>query len=152
MSDWTQLQTAITTAVQALGYELWGIELTRQGKQQCLCIYIDSPEGVGVDDCAKVSRQVGVLLDAEDMISAGGYRLEVSSPGLERPLFKKVQYERYVGHKIKLRLCGAKDGRRNFIGTLQAIVGDDITLLLDDAKTLELPLASIDKANLIADI
>ena len=90
-----------------------------------LRVYIDSENGVGVDDCAKVSRQVSGVLDVEDPIS-GEYTLEVSSPGMDRPLFKLSQYQDYIGHVVQLRLRMPFDGRRKFKGVLNGIEDEDI--------------------------
>lgn len=151
MSEISRLHEVVSTAVQALGYELWGIDLARGNKQQCLRIYIDSADGVNVDACAEVSRQVSTVLDVEEIIK-GAYRLEVSSPGLDRPLFNQAHYERYVGQKIKLRSRIALQGRRNFIGLLKAVEDDKITLLLDNNQSQDLLWSQIEKANLVMEL
>ena len=105
----------IGTTVQALGLELWGVELLQQGRYSLLRVYIEREEGVTIEDCEKVSRQVSALLDVEDPI-AGEYTLEVSSPGVDRPLYRVEQYAKYVGSELNLKLRRAVSGRRKFKG------------------------------------
>jgi len=87
------LQAMLAPAVAAVGFELWGVEFFQQGRHSVLRLFIDGPEGVGVDDCARVSHQASGVLDVEDPI-AGEYTLEVSSPGWDRPLFTLAHYAR----------------------------------------------------------
>ena len=143
----TVLRELIEPVVSALGYELWGVEMLSQAHRSMLRIYIDGPEGVNVDDCAKVSRQIAGLLDVEDPIP-GEYTLEVSSPGMDRPLFNRAQFEAFVGHVVKVKLRSPFEGRRNFSGRLSAVEGDDVVLAIDDEEYL-LPLEAIDKANVV---
>lgn len=135
--------------VESLGYEFWGLEYI-QGRGATLRIYIDrdSDEGISVDDCALVSHQVSGVLDVEDPIS-GEYNLEVSSPGMERPLFIIDQWARYVGEDIQIRLLAPVAGKRRLTATLTAIEGDDV--LLDvKGEALRVPFAQVDRANLVA--
>jgi ribosome maturation factor RimP len=138
------IQAVLEPTVEALGFELWGLELLSQGRHSLLRLYIDGEKGVNVDDCAEVSRQVGGVMDVEDPIS-GEYTLEVSSPGVDRLLFKPAQYVGYVGEWIELRLRAPYEGRRKFKGTLKAIEGEDIVIQVDDHEFL-LPHSSIEKA------
>ncbi len=147
MANVQQIQQFIEPAVIALGYELWGIDYIPQGQQSTLRIYIDSPNGVTVDDCAAVSHQASGILDVEDVIQSR-YTLEVSSPGMDRPLFKLEHYQQYVGEFIKVKLRIAFDGRRKFAGVLTAIEGDEIIVRVDNEEYV-LPLDSIDKANIV---
>jgi ribosome maturation factor RimP len=110
-------------------------------------IYIDSPDGITVDDCAKVSRQVSSVFDVEDPIM-GEYTLEVSSPGMDRPLFKLEQYRQYIGEKVKIKLRIPFDGRRNFAGQMTGVEDEDIVVAVDDNEYL-LPFDLIDKASII---
>src|SRR5690554_4251416 len=96
------LQELVAPAVEALGFELWGLEYHSRNRQTLLRIFIDGPDGVTVDDCAAVSRQISAVMDVEDPI-AGEYTLEVGSPGLDRPLYTLEQFQRYVGEPVKLR-------------------------------------------------
>ena len=147
MSKQALLARMIEPAVKALGFELWGIEFFAQSKRKLLRIYIDGPNGINVDDCAAVSHQVSGILEVEDPI-AGEYVLEVSSPGMDRPLFKLDQYERYIGEELKLRLKIPYEGRRNFSGVLTAVENDEIVLHEGDTEYL-LPFETIDKAHIV---
>ena len=114
-SSVTLVTELIDTTIQALGVELWGVELLQQGKYSLLRIYIEREEGVTIEDCEKVSRQISALLDVEDPI-AGEYTLEVSSPGMDRPLFTIEQYSQFIGSEVELKLRRPLDGRRKFKG------------------------------------
>ncbi len=141
-----KLQALLSPTVEALGFELWGLEHLTQGKHSLLRLYIESEAGVQVDDCAKVSAQVGALLDVEEPIS-GEYVLEVSSPGLDRRLFRLDQYPSYVGEELEVRLRTPFEGRRKFKGVLRGVEGEDIVLLVDDHEYL-LPFGDVDRAQL----
>ena len=141
------LKALLQPVVEALGCELWGLQLDSGGKRKLLRIYIDREEGIGVEDCERVSRQSGAVLDVEDAIS-GEYVLEVSSPGMDRPLYELGQYERYIGEDVSLRLRFAYDGRRNFKGRLMGVDGDEIVLVVADTEYL-FPVEGIDKANVV---
>lgn len=150
MANVQQVQELIESAVTALGYELWGVQLLSQGRHSTLRIYIDKPEGINVDDCAAVSHQVSGILDVEDPIKSQ-YTLEVSSPGIDRPLFKLEQYQRYVGEDIALRLRTPFEGRRKFSGLLKAVEADNIIVRVEDEdEEYVLPFESIDKANIVS--
>ncbi len=142
-----QLQELIEPGVVALGVELWGIEYITQGRHSTLRIYIDSEKGIDVDDCAKVSHQVSGVLDVEDPIT-GQYTLEVSSPGMDRPLFTLEQFAAYAGSQIQVRLRVAFEGRRKFKGLLNGVEGDDVLVVVDNEEYL-LPIEYIDRANVI---
>ena len=136
--------------VESLGYEFWGLEYI-QGRGATLRIFIDrdSDEGVSVDDCALVSHQVSGVLDVEDPIS-GEYNLEVSSPGMERPLFTIEHWSRYIGEDIQIRLLAPVAGKRRLTATLTAIEGDDVLLDVKKGEALRVPFAQVDRANLVA--
>ncbi|MCY1263251.1 Ribosome maturation factor RimP [compost metagenome] len=142
-----QLQALLAPVVEALGYECWGLEFISQGRHSLLRVYIDRPEGILIDDCETVSRQVSGVLDVEDPIT-GEYTLEVSSPGMDRPLFTLEQFARYVGEQVKIRLRTPYERRRNFQGILRGVEEQDVVVLVDDHEYL-LPIESIDKANII---
>nr|WP_243434422.1 MULTISPECIES: ribosome maturation factor RimP [unclassified Pseudomonas] len=142
-----QLQALLAPVVEALGYECWGLEFISQGRHSLLRVYIDRPEGILIDDCEIVSRQVSGILDVEDPIS-GEYTLEVSSPGMDRPLFTLDQFARYVGEQVKIKLRTPFERRRNFQGILRGVEEQDVVVLVDDHEYL-LPVDSIDKANII---
>jgi ribosome maturation factor RimP len=129
-----------------------GLELVHWGtagprNNFVLRIYIDKPGGVSLGDCEAVSNQVGTLLDVEDLI-ANRYVLEVSSPGIERGLYKRADYERFAGSRIKLRTIEPIDGQRNFRGKLLGLVGDNISFDADGRGQLEIPFEQIAKANI----
>lgn len=147
MAKEQQLQAILAPPVVALGYEFWGLEYFTHGRQSVLRVFIDRAEGITVDDCALVSRQLSAVLDVEDPIAAE-YTLEVSSPGMDRPLFTLEQFGRYRGEQVKVRLRAPFDGRRNFNGTLVGIEGDEIVVAVEDHEYL-LPVELIDKAQLV---
>lgn len=142
-----QIAELIAPTVEALGLELWGIELQQQGKYSLLRIYIENREdGVSIEDCEKVSRQVSALLDVEDPIS-GEYTLEVSSPGMDRPLFTAEQFGLYVGETVNIRLRTAMQGRRKFKGVIER-VNEGVVDLLVDGESVAIQLTDLDKANI----
>lgn len=144
----THIVELIQPTVEALGVELWGVEYLIQGKYSVLRVYIDrQDEGVTIDDCERVSRQVSGILDVEDPIP-GEYTLEVSSPGMDRPLFHLEQFARFAGELASVRLRTPVDGRRKFKGVIQSVSDDSVTLLVD-GKEYQLPAVAIDKANLV---
>lgn len=142
-----QLHDMLAPAVEALGFECWGIEYLSQGRHSLLRVYIEHPEGVTVDGCALVSSQLSAILDVEDPIS-GDYTLEVSSPGMDRPLFTLAQYAQYSGEQARIRLRTPHEGRRNFQGIIRGVEGDEVVVLVDEHEYL-LPIDSIDKGNII---
>lgn len=143
-----QLETLLEPVAASLGCDLWGLEYLPQGKHRSLLrIYIDKADGIGVEDCEKVSRQASSVLDVEDPISSE-YILEVSSPGMDRPLFKLHQYVSNAGEQASIRLRIAFDGRRNFKGLLKGVEDDDVVLEAGGEEYL-LPFELIDKANII---
>ncbi|VAW90378.1 Bacterial ribosome SSU maturation protein RimP [hydrothermal vent metagenome] len=147
----TQLEELLSPVVVSLGYEFVGMEYLPQGKHSLLRIYIDKPEGVTVDDCSTVSHQVSGVLEVEDPIN-GHYVLEVSSPGLDRPLFKFEDFERFSGHNVQIRLQIPLDGRRNYKGLLEGVQTDGqlVDVAIDD-EIISLPWDRIEKARLIAE-
>ena len=144
----SELKQLLGPVVEALGCELWGLELQTGGKTKLLRIYIDRAEdGIGVDDCERVSRQASAVLDVEEAIN-GEYILEVSSPGMDRPLYELNQYEQYIGEDISLRLRFPYEGRLNFKGRLTGIDNDEIVLVVTDHEFL-FPVEGIEKANVV---
>jgi len=137
----------IEPTVEALGLDLWGVDLLQQGKFTMLRIYIESDEGITVDDCEKVSRQVSAILDVEDPIS-GEYTLEVSSPGLDRPLFKISQFEKFADSEVDIKMRSPIDGRRKFKGRITKIDGSAIRIDVDGTE-YDLDHSDIDKASVV---
>ena len=143
-----KLQDLLQGSVEDLGCELWGIECQRVGRYLTVRLFIDKEGGVTVEDCADVSRQVSAVLDVEDPI-ADKYNLEVSSPGLDRPLFTLAQYTRYIGQEIVVHLRIPVADRRKWQGELTKIENDMITLIVDKQEQV-LAFGNIQKANVVA--
>ncbi|WP_075187665.1 ribosome maturation factor RimP [Teredinibacter haidensis] len=144
----TQLEVLIGPVVESLGCELWGLEYFAQGRKSMLRVYIDKvPGGALIDDCERVSRQISSVMDVEDPIT-GEYTLEVSSPGMDRPLFKLEQFGGYIGETVAVRLRTGFDGRKKFTGLLKGIENDEIVLEVDAEEYL-LPYELIDKASVV---
>ena len=141
-----QIAQMLESTVEALGFELWGLEYLSQGRHTLLRLFIDSENGISVDDCALVSQQVSSVLDVEDPIS-GDYTLEVSSPGVDRVLFKLEQFPAYVGETVELRLRAPYERRRKLKGMLKGIDGEDVVVQMDDHEYL-IPHSAIDKARI----
>ena len=148
MSD--QLNELIQSVVAAMGCELWGVEQLAMGRYSTVKIYIDSKKGVDIEDCAKVSRQVSSLLDVEDPMS-GEYTLEVSSPGLNRRLFKLDHYVAFIGSEVRIRLKRPYEGQRKYLGQLRGVEGDEIVLGCQDEEIL-FPFEEIERANVVPSI
>ena len=142
------LQEMLQGAVEDLGCELWGIECQRAGRFMTVRLFIDKEGGVTVADCADVSRQVSAILDVEDPI-ADKYNLEVSSPGLDRPLFTLPQFERYIGQDIAVHLRIPVMERRKWQGKLERIENDMVILIVDGQEQV-LVFGNIQKANVVA--
>lgn len=148
-----ELRRLLESGVRALGFDLVNVELHGRGAHSTLRVYIDGPHGVSVDDCANVSRQLSAILDVEDPIP-GSYTLEVSSPGLDRPLVTLEDFRRFSGETVKLRTHEAVGGRRNFTGRLAGVRSERVLLDLDDAaggetQQVELELNQIERARLV---
>lgn len=133
------------------GLELVHSEIAGPENKPIVRIFIDKPDGVTHEDCSEVSLHVGTVLDVEDFIHAA-YTLEVSSPGLERGLYKRGDYERFAGHPAKMKARIAIDGQRNFRGRIVGLEGDEV--LFDDKTSgrVRVPLEAIVKANLEIDV
>lgn len=145
----THLQDMAEGVVGPLGFELWGLELLQaQTGGQLLRVYIEKSGGIGVADCEKVSRQLSAVLDVEDPIS-GEYTLEVSSPGMNRPLFNLDQLSRYLDENIRVKLKSVVPGRKNYRGKLLGISGDEFQLLVDN-ETVTLAFSQVESAHLVA--
>jgi ribosome maturation factor RimP len=144
-----ELRSLIEPTVERMGYELTDLEARLSGKNGVLRLFIDQPEGIGLDDCEKVSRAVSALLDVEDPIP-GHYDLEVSSPGLDRRLTKPEHFQRFTGEILKVQTRFPIAGRRRFRGRLTGADEQNIVLEVDGAEH-RLPLATIDSARLVPD-
>lgn len=137
----------VEPVVEAMGYEFVGAEYVQQDRRNTLRIYIDRPDGITLDDCSAVSHQVSGVLDVEDPI-AETYDLEVSSPGLDRPLFKAGDFGRFAGQTVKIRLAVPQDGRRNFRGVLLGLEDDKVRVEVDK-QIFELPFGHIERAKVV---
>ena len=134
--------------IRSLGYELVGVEYQSSGKGGGLLrVYIDSADGISADDCQKVSYQVSGVLDVEDPIP-GHYTLEISSPGLDRLLFRPEDFERFAGQQVKLRAVSPVDGRRNFKGRLVGMRDGQVVIEQDDGE-VSLAYEQVDQARLV---
>ncbi|EAR10979.1 hypothetical protein MED297_10726 [Reinekea sp. MED297] len=142
-----ELTDLIEPVVIGMGFLLWGVEYIPSGNYSTLRIYIDHEDGIQVDQCADVSRQVSAVLDVEDPISSN-YTLEVSSPGMDRPLFTLEQYAAYIGEWVDIKLRYAFEGRRKFKGVLVGIEDGDVIVQVDKEEFL-LPIESIDRGRII---
>ena len=141
-----EIEQLIKPTIEDMGYVLWGCEYLAQGKHSLLRIYIDKEDGIGIEDCQRVSHQVSAILDVEDPIP-GNYSLEVSSPGIPRPLFHSAQYLYYIGQDIQIKLFKPVAGKRKFAGTL--ISADEHALILTiGSEQQEFLFSNIVKANL----
>lgn len=141
-----QIEQHIRPTVESLGYELWGCQYLAQGKHAMLRIYIDKADGIGISDCENVSRHVSALLDVEDPIS-GHYSLEISSPGMPRPLFYSTQYQQYKGETVEIKLVRPVAGKRKFVGVI--VSADEQTLVLNvDNEPQDFLFSTIVKAHL----
>jgi len=148
-----QLEELLEPVVSSMDYELVGLEFISQGRHSILRVYIDTEQGVSVDDCAKVSRQLGAVLDVEDPI-ASEYSLEISSPGLNRPLFKIAHYAQFIGEQLKFKTNRPQldNGQRKFKGTICAVEDKRIVFEIEDKKEdmmLTIAFADIESAHLV---
>lgn len=148
----TRVTVLAERLVSSLGMELVEVEYKREGRDMMLRLFLDKDGGVTLDDCSAVSRELSEILDVEDVIQ-GHYTLEVSSPGLNRPLKKEADYERYRGRLVKVRtfeLLADEDGnrRKTFLGDLECLAEGIVTLRLREGQLARIPLTKIAKANL----
>jgi ribosome maturation factor RimP len=145
-----QLTELLEPVVVALGYELVCLELGGSGRSSTLRLFIDAPTGVGLDDCARVSREVAAVLDVEDPIPHA-YQLEVSSPGLDRPLVKPEHYRRFRGERVRVQMAIPIEGRRRFEGILNGLSGGTVELRTAEGL-VQLPLREIERARLLPNL
>lgn len=145
-----QLREMLGPVVRALGFELWGIEYESGSSPVLLRVYIDHPDGITLEHCTAVSDQVSAVLDVEEPIRSE-YTLEVSSPGIERPLFTPEQYRRYIGHDVKVRLAWPEHNRRNYRGRLLTVSDYGIEVEVD-GTAYELPFGAIARARVLEPI
>ena len=162
-ADLNTIREIAVRVAAAQGIEVVNVELRGGGKARTLRITIDKPEGVTHEDCASVSREVSTILDVEDTISGAAYTLEVSSPGLDRKLLRREDYQRFTGSRVKLMTREPVNGNRHFEGRLESFADEKLTLELVGKKKpkpghaqpgqkIEIELGNIEKANLVPEI
>ncbi len=142
-----RLNNLIKTTTEGLGFQLWGYEYRPHSESALLRIFIEKEAGIGIEDCAKVSRQLGAVLDVEDIIPVA-YILEVSSPGIDRVLFSLEQYQQYLGQLAKIRTRIPVNERRNFRGHLEKVTDTHVSILVDK-EIYDIPFDLIDRTRLI---
>lgn len=143
-----QIEAIITPTINGMGFDVVLVKLLEGRQSQTLQIMAERPDGgISLDDCAQISRQISAVLDVEDLISSE-YRLEVSSPGIDRPLVRLRDYAAYVGHAAKIETVLPVNGRKRFSGPLKAVEGNDIIITVD-GKDHTLPFADIQSAKLV---
>ena len=161
--DVEQVRVIADRTAGSRGLEVVDVELRGGGKARMLRVFIDKPGGVTHEDCAEFSRELGTILDVEDVVPGNSYLLEVSSPGLDRKLFRPVDFERFAGSRIKLTTRAPLNGNRHFEGKLERFENGRLTLDLNDARKLrktprtnetvaqklEIDLTNVEKANLV---
>jgi len=144
-----EISQVIEPILQSQGLELVDLEYQRESRGWVLRIYLDREGGVTLDDCTAVSHEVGAVLEVKDLIP-NAYILEVSSPGLTRPLKKPEDFNKFRNQLVKIKLFEPLDGRKNFKGTLLGLEEDKVRVEVDQ-QVFELPLTHIAKANLEID-
>lgn len=142
-----KIEHMLKPTIESMGFNFWGCEYLPAGKNSTLRIYIDKPEGVTVDDCGDVSHQVSAVLDVEDPI-ASAYMLEVSSPGMDRPLMKPEQFMAYQGQIVQVRTSMSVMGRKRFKGVMEKVSETGIEVEVD-GELYDIPFGIIEKANLV---
>lgn len=149
MSLEEKVENAVTVALETLGYEIVRIKYILS-EANTLQVMIDKASGdkISIDDCAKVSRMISTILDVEDFIS-DEYHLEVTSPGINRPIIKQKDFVRFKGHDIQLRLKEAQEGMRNFKGKIIKVENNNVILELKENKDLQISIEEIDSASLV---
>ena len=161
--DLDQIHAIVKRVAASSGLEVVDVELRGGGKSRMLRIFIDKPGGVTHEDCASVSREVSTIFDVEDAMPGGAYTLEVSSPGLDRKLFRAADFERFQGRRVRLTTREPVNGNRHFEGRLERFEAGRLTLDLAEARKkfrpkqeqiekLEIELANVEKANLVPEI
>jgi ribosome maturation factor RimP len=145
----SELSGLLEPTIERLGYELSDLEVKLGGRGGVVRIFIDHPDGIGLEDCEKVSLAVSALLDVEDPLP-GQYNLEVSSPGLDRKLTKIEHFQRFTGETVKVQMRFPIEGRKRFRGTLVSSNDEKIVVEVD-GEPHSLPMATIDTARLVPD-
>jgi len=142
----SEIEQHAETLLRELGLELVEVQFRREGHGWVLRLFIDSEQGVTLDDCAVVSREMSAWLDVEDLVEHA-YHLEVSSPGLERPLKKLADFKRFAGRQVKIKIREPRDGQKVFIGELEEVADDGVTVVAE-GKPVRILFEEIAKARL----
>ena len=142
-----KLNDMFEPVIESMAYELVCVELTGSGNGTILRVYIDSDKGITVDDCQAVSYQLSGILEVEDPLQSQ-YALEISSPGLDRPLVKPEHFKQFIGDLVKIRSTEAVLGRKNFKGILESFDGEYLCVAVDN-EVYEIPFENVEKANLV---
>jgi ribosome maturation factor RimP len=142
-----RVETILEPLLDAEGFSLVDVEYKRERGGWVLRVFIDKESGVTLDDCARVSREFGQLLDVEDIIPTS-YQLEVSSPGLDRPLKKEEDFVKYSGRKVRIKTKEQVSGRRNFKGALLGCTEGKVMVKVEGSGVFTIPFSAILKANL----
>jgi ribosome maturation factor RimP len=146
-----QIEQLTTPVLQEHGAEQVDLQFVHEYGQWVLRFFLDKPGGITLDDCATISDHIGRILDAADVIQQH-YSLEVSSPGINRPLKKESDYQRFVGEKVDVTLYAPLNGRRHFKGKLQSVNAGVAVVEVEPQQTFALPLADVAKARLDPEI
>ena len=145
--DFNDLKLLIEPAVNKIGYELTDLEMKWNGENNLIRLFIDQPEGIGLEDCEAVSQQIGMLMDIEEPIK-DDYVLEVSSPGLDRRLTKIDHYLQFLGNEVRVKLTIPQNGRRNYKGNLLSANEDFIEVKVD-GEVHKISIETIDFTRLV---
>ena len=142
-----EIESLLANSVASQGCEIWGVELSQAGKHTRLRLYIDKPDGVTIDDCEKVSRQVSDVLDVSEALTSQ-YTLEVSSPGMDRTLFRGSQYLDSVGEQVEVRLNFPFEGKKRIVGLLAGYENDEV-IVQSEGEEFLLPVENVQKARIV---
>jgi ribosome maturation factor RimP len=145
-----KVRDLVAPVLESLGLELFDLSLQKAGRKNALRIFIDKEGGVTIDDCQRASREISILLDVKDAVP-GSYTLEVSSPGVNRPLRDHEDYQRYVGSKIKIRLYRAMLDRKTLVGIDRGVEEGMLRLEVAPEREIEIPMSEIVQGNLVFD-
>lgn len=145
-----QVAAAARPLAEAEGLELVAVEYQREAGGWVLRVYLEKPGGIGLDDCQRVSQQLGDLLDVEDLIDHA-YTLEVSSPGLDRPLVSEADFARFAGRLVRLQTATPLEGQRRFRGRLLGIAAGTVRLEAEGGRQVAIPHAAIERARLVVE-
>ncbi len=137
----------LISPIEQAGYELWYVDYKKEGKQWFLRLFVDHTEGVGIDDCIKINDLIAPILELEDPIPQE-YTLEVSSPGIFRPLITPEHFQRFLGKTIKVHLFQAVDGKKQLKGELRSATSENFLLVLENQESIDIPYSLLAQANL----